>query len=120
MPEKQVLMPVSDDHALRQFEIEALRQITDNLKGIRDEAKEDRKLLHEIHTRVVRIETKETGERMDDLEGRVAVLEADKNRRDGAISAWDWLLKSWPNIVGFFALIVAILALTGKLKGLAG
>ncbi len=109
-------MPVSDEHALRQFEIEALRQITDNLRRLNDKSEEQSKVLHSIDSRLIRIESNKLEPAVEELIVKVDALERDKHRRDGAISAWEWVFKNWPGIIGFFGLIVLILGLTGKLK----
>lgn len=51
--------------------------------------------------------------RVKELEDRVAVLEADKNKRDGAMSIGGWLLKS--PLLGWLA--TAAVALWALLKG---
>lgn len=119
---RDLLMPVTDDHAARLIEIEALRQITDNLKGLRDEIKEARSDVSDVRERVIRIESNQLDRQVErntetigKLQERIDALERDKDRRDGAVSAWDWLFKNWPGVIGFFALIMLILALTGKL-----
>lgn len=49
------------------------------------------------------------------LDARVDVLLKDKDRRDGAISAWAWLLKNWPSIIAMLVTIGAVLIASGKL-----
>jgi hypothetical protein len=50
-------------------------------------------------------QVKELREEQERHNFRLAVLEADKNRRDGAIGLVEWLSKHWP-----FSVIVAALA----------
>lgn len=111
----ELLMPVTDEHALRQFEIEALRGINDVLKNLRDDAKEDRKLLHDIHTRVIRIESNRISEEVEVLKREVDDLKEEKFRREGALSFGNWLLRYGPIMAGLIGLIVVILAANGKL-----
>lgn len=115
-------MPVSDENATRQFFVEALRQNTDTLKSIREDSREDRKLLHDIHARVIKIESnrmendvERIGKLVIENGKRLTALETDKNRRDGAMSGVDWLFKNWPGVIAFFAVIVVILESTGRI-----
>lgn len=127
MPERNrpdLLMPVTDDHAARLIEIEALRQITDNLKGLRDEIKEARGDVSDVRERVIRIEAGQLDRQVETnttaigkLAERIDALERDKDRRDGAVSGLEWVFKNWPGILGFFALVFLILTVSGKLKG---
>jgi hypothetical protein len=50
-------------------------------------------------------QVKELREEQEKHNFRLAVLEADKNRRDGAIGLVEWLSRHWP-----FSVIVAALA----------
>jgi hypothetical protein len=62
-------------------------------------------------------QVKELREEQEKHNFRLAVLEADKNRRDGAIGLVEWLSRHWP-----FSLLIAALAawaawLNGKFGG---
>lgn len=109
-------MPVSDEHAMRQFEIEALRQITDNLRRLNDGQAEQGKVLHSIDTRLVKIESNSVANKVGDLERKVDELEADRDRRAGAIGLFEWLFKHWPALVGFVLLVAIILKSNGVIK----
>jgi predicted nuclease with TOPRIM domain len=118
----ELLMPVSDEAALRQFEIEALRQITDNLRRLNEKMDDQGKAMNAMDVRLARIESNRMDGDVDEMrqmllrvKDRLAKLEEDKHRRDGAVSALEWVFKNWPGILGFFALIALILGLTGKL-----
>lgn len=47
---------------------------------------------------------------------RIAVLEADKNRREGAVGLVEWLGKNWPMIGGLIALVVWVGLANGLFK----
>lgn len=94
-------MPVSDEQALRQFEIEALRQITDNLKRLNDgQAKiidgqaEQGRSIHAIDTRLTRIESNSVNKKVAELEAKVDALEAERDRRHGASNLASVIFKS--------------------------
>lgn len=105
-----LLMPVSDEHALRQFEIEALRQITDNLRRLNDGQVEQGKVLHSIDTRLVRIESNSLDSAVKLLITKVDILEADKDRRAGALGFVAWLKDFGPWLL---AIMMAIFAAIG-------
>jgi hypothetical protein len=111
----ELLMPVSEEHALRQFEIEALRGINGVLKDLRDDAKEDRKLLHDMHARVIRIESAACDKKIEQLEKDMDVLKADKDRREGAYNFADLARRWTPAILTILAAIGIILRATGRL-----
>jgi hypothetical protein len=110
-----LMMPVEEETALRQFEIEALRQITDNLRRLNDKMDKQGDDIRAIDARLIRIESNSVSTAVTKLEAEVEVLKVDKNRRDGAFGLVEWAFKNWPGIVAFFALIAVILAATGKL-----
>jgi hypothetical protein len=114
--------------------IECLRQIADANKKTGQVLEGMQTELRDVRERVIRIEASEfkaevqqtkaeiaearalVNTEIAELEARVVVLEVDKNRRDGAISGWEYLLKSWPALVGFVAVIVVVLLANGKLS----
>lgn len=110
----EMLMPVTDDHALRQFELEALRQITDNLKRLNDKAEKHGDVLQGIDSRLIRIESNKLDATVSALVTKVDALEAEKDRREGARGLLNIIMKSpalgW--LVG--AAITAWAVLTGK------
>lgn len=102
-----------------QFFIEALRANTEVLKGMQEDMKESRKLLHEIDGRLIRIESNRVDRRVEGLEGRVNELESDKDHRDGATGVFNWFGKHGSGVgvmllgVGF--VIYLVLKSTGKI-----
>lgn len=112
----EMMMPVSDDHAARLFEIEAMRQITDNLKRLNDNMSANTQTLHGIDTRLVRIESNSVNSKVADHEARIDKLESAHDRRMGATSLLDWIFRNWPGVLGFAAMIFVLLQATGKLK----
>jgi hypothetical protein len=110
-----MLMPVSDDHALRQFEIEALRQITDNLRRLNDGQTKIVDSLHSMDARLIRIESASVSAEVAELKGKVEVLEKDHHHRLGAKGFAEWMLRYGPTLAGFLILIVVVLKANGKL-----
>ncbi len=108
-------MPVSDDHALRQFEIEALRQITDNLKRLNDRSEEQGRTLHSIDNRLIRIESNSVNSDVAALKEKVDGLERERDRREGALGLTNWLLRNWLSLAGIVVVIAVVLKANGKL-----
>lgn len=104
---RKIIMPVDEERALRQFELEALRQITDNLKRLNDKSDKHGDVLQAIEIRLGRIEDNKLGHEVETLKAKVDALEADKHRRDGAIGMASkapglitWLISIGAAIVG--------------------
>ena len=122
-------MPVPESHT-RPLEIEVLRQITDALnraadRGDRTEAKLDEigKILHKVDNRLTVIETNSLEREVErnrvaiaSLDKRMLLLEATDYRRQGAMGLFEWLLKNWPGVLGFIALVVVIMQMTGRIN----
>jgi hypothetical protein len=102
-----LLMPVSDEKAVHLIEIEAMRQIVDNLKRLNDRTEEQTKMLHAMDKRLDRIESNKLDRSVVELEKRIESLEQDKFRRDGAVGMVEWASRFGPWLLG---LLVAILA----------
>lgn len=116
-----LMMPVSEEHALRQFEIEALRQITDNLKRLNDKMDKQGEQINGLDVRMARMESQgvdgdlaEVRAMLLRVKDRLAILEADKSRREGAMGMFEWLSKFGPWLL---ALALALLALAGWEQG---
>lgn len=126
------MMPVAADAAALQFFTEAMRANTATMEGIRAESRTDRNLIHDIHTRVVRIEERNNAAAtaaasaataaaasVADLVNRVDVLESEKDQRHGARNLGNWLLDKTPSltamIIAIFVAVIATLKVTGKL-----
>lgn len=112
-----LFMPMPDEHALRQFEIEALRQITDNLKRLNDGQAEQGKVLHSIDNRLTRIESNSVSADVEKLKAKVDELERDRDRRDGTLAATSWVFRNWPGVVGWFGGIITLVAVILKANG---
>jgi hypothetical protein len=124
------MMPTQEDEATRRFFVEALRANTDTMKALREdireereERKEDRKLLNDIHTRVVKIEANRLDRQVEqnrkdivalraDHGGRIDALEKAEDRREGQVSAANTAHKWAPTILALLFILIA-LALTG-------
>ena len=128
-PRPKLMMPVGDAEAAQIIEIEALRQIVDNLKRLNERSDAMSTLItnqtdaiNGVDKRLIRIESNQLDGTVQKLANqvetsakRIAALEADKNRRDGAIGIMEWLLKSWPALVGFIAMVLIVLQATGRI-----
>lgn len=113
------MVPATSNEAALQFFTEAMRANTSTIDAFRQEAREDRKLLGDIHTRVVRMETQNVAAAVIDLTARVAVLETEKNQRDGSTSTLKWMVEKSPSIatiiLAIFAAVVLVLKASGRL-----
>lgn len=106
----ELLMPVSDDHALRQFEIEALQRINDNLRLLNNGQAELVKAMHAIDLRLTRIESNSVNAEVKSLKSEVEELKLDKASRGGAVKTVEWFSRVGPWLL---ALVLALAALAG-------
>ena len=60
-------------------------------------------------------QVKEIKEEQDRHHFRIAVLEADKNRREGAVGLVEWIARHWPFTVIVTALAVWMTYINGKI-----
>lgn len=111
----ELIMPVPEEHALRQFEIQALRQITDNLGRLNDGMTKLNDSVQGVDRRLIRIESNKVEPELAQLRKDVDELRAEKFRRDGALGLAQWFFRNWPAVIGYVGLILAFLAATGKL-----
>lgn len=84
---RKIIMPVDEDGAVRQMEVEAFRQIADGIKGLNTD-------MRDVRERLIRIESNQLDRTVQEHTARIVALETDKNRRDGAMGFGGWLLKS--------------------------
>lgn len=117
----EIFMPVTDDHALRQFEIEALRQITDNLKRLNDKMDVQSDKMNAMDVRLARIESNRIDGDVSTIRQtqikaieRIGAIELELAQTKGATGVVGTILRSptlgW--LVG--AAITAWAILTGK------
>lgn len=111
----ELLMPVPEEHALRQFEIQALRQITDNLKQLNENVRDLSKEVKNVDTRLIRIESNKVEPEVEKLKSDVQKLMTEKHRRDGALGLTQWIFRNWPAVLGYFGLLFTVLKSTGKI-----
>lgn len=134
---REIMMPVAQSDAMGQFFIQAMKENTGELRELRADMKderrentkalaelradmkEDRKTLIGVRDSVIKIEGNRIDSRVTILEAAVAILNKDKDHRDGASGAWNWLLKNLPTIaaiiIATFTAVVLTLKATGKL-----
>lgn len=82
-----------------------------------------RELIHTVNNTVMKLDalTREVIEtkgipadlaalevRVSENERRITKLEADLNRREGAVGVWRWLVSNWPSLLLLAAAIIAI------------
>lgn len=96
--------------------LEALRISAEGVRRVADQGVEHGQLLkemgqtlHSIDKRLTVLETGGVQAKVDDHEKRLAVLEAEENRRKGAIGLGGWIVKNWPALVGYVGLIVVMI-----------
>lgn len=53
--------------------------------------------------------------RLDSLEQRIDALESVNDKRSGALGLFEWVVRNWPAVVGYFAIVAVILKATGKI-----
>lgn len=124
---------VATPDLIHQAELQLINQLADQVgkcaSAIQDMRKDhatsrevDRLGMQEIRERLIRIEENRIGEDLKMLEqkvsgygNRIDALEADKDRRDGATSLLNWLLKNWPTLVAMVVLAAVVLKANGKL-----
>ena len=102
-----------------ELHLQILTQIRDNLTVQGKNLAELGKTAVDMQGRLIRLEERDhritqMEKQFEKLDARVDVLLKDKDRRDGAISAWTWLLKNWPSIIAMLVTIGAVLVVTGK------
>ena len=66
--------------------------------------KEISETLHVIDKRLAVVESGSVQAKVDDHEKRIVVLEAEENRRKGALGMGGWMVKNWPAMIGYIAL----------------
>lgn len=96
--------------------LEALRISAEGVGRVADQGVEHSQLLkemgqtlHSIDKRLTVLENGGVQGKVDDHEKRLAVLEAEENRRKGAIGLGGWMVKNWPALVGYIGLIVVLI-----------
>ena len=72
-------------------------------------------LLHKFDKRLDLIEHRESQveenkKNISELDKRLALIEADKNRQQGAVGLVSWIMQSWPAIFGFILLVAMLIA----------
>lgn len=105
---QEVFMPIPQEAALRQFEVEAMRGILDNLKRVNEQQIKQTEVMHSMDKRLVRIEENSVNADVKDLRHRLESLERDRDRREGAINLFEWVFKHWPGVAGFIILVLII------------
>lgn len=115
------MVPASSGSVEHMALIHALRTVSDGMKRLGEQQDRQSKKIdqvldvsHSLDKRLTVIESNSVAKVVEDHEERIHKLENSEERRAGAVSAWEWLLKSWPALVGFVALLGALVA-TGRL-----
>lgn len=116
-----ILTPMPDDHIGRLALIEAMRASTDAVQRLaRQVETQDGKLegikdqLAEMKTSIALLQQSSLKSDVEDLKTRLGALEASQQQQRGALGLFEWVLKNWPGIIGFFVL----LAFVAREKGL--
>jgi hypothetical protein len=94
--------------------MEMLRGLNESISSQNAAATEDRKLLHEINTRVVQIESNQLQRRVEELAREVQVMRSERDQRRGMVAALEWISKFGPMLLSIVAIAVGVIAWTGK------
>lgn len=88
MPEpRKFMMPVDEEAAVRQMEVEAFRQIADGIKLLNTD-------MRDVRERLIRIESNQLDRQVKSQGERIDALERDRDKRDGASNILTTILKS--------------------------
>lgn len=120
--EPQVLMSMTKPDALQHIEITVLRQLGDNISAQTRHLEAMSSKVDDVRERVIRIEargydeqvkglTKRVSELEEELEERVAALEARNQRVSGVTAFGAWIVQAAPWLV---AATAAVFALMGR------
>lgn len=125
MPDREYgqdfMVPKSESDAEHLVLIHALRVNADAMKRIADQ--QDRisgkvdsvsDVIHDIDKRLAVIEGNSLSTIVKHHDERITELEDAEQRRRGAIGLWEFVLKSWPTVIGFALLIAAVLVANGR------
>lgn len=102
-------MPVSDDHALRQFEIQALQRINDNLRLLNDGQGKMVESMHSIDIRLTRIESNSVSNDVTELKREVEELKEDKFQRDGAARLASGAMRNGPALLTLLSAVIVVI-----------
>jgi hypothetical protein len=107
MPGKEVGEPItgSTDRLLGEL-IAEVRAVKHNQNNANQKLDAVNRLVEQV---------KEIKEEQEKHHFRIAVLEADKNRREGAIGLVEWLSRHWPFAILMGAVFAWIAVMNGKL-----
>lgn len=104
---RKIIMPIDDEGAVRQMEVEAFRQIADGIKLLNTD-------MRDVRERLIRIESNQLDRTVKSHGDRIDALERDRDTQKGAQGAVLAILKSpvvaWLAGIGFAAWAL----LTGK------
>lgn len=111
------MIPAPVEGAAMQFFIEALKKNTDEVRGLRNDLKEERSMLADVRERVIRIEANRVDRRVERLEEQVDALEKDRDVRSGRLSVGDWIAKNGFNVSAMFVAVLLAVVLVLKATG---
>lgn len=105
-----VMVPMGEEPATLALILEALRGLDERIQSQNLAAVKDREMLHDMHIRVVQIESNQLQRKVDDLMQKVDDLESERDRRVGMVSAAEWTTKVGPWLATIIAALAAIFA----------
>lgn len=118
----EFLVPSSTQDITNQSFILVLRGIHDTLKRVEEAQREVREAVretklevNEVRERLIKIETADIPATFKEYNSRLSALEADKNRRDGAVGFIGWLSTNWPFLAVVGTMLYLVLKMTGAL-----
>lgn len=100
---RKIVMPVDEQGAVRQMEVEAFRQIADGIKLLNTD-------MRDVRERLIRIESNQLDRTVHDHGNRIDALERAQDKKTGADGVVIALLKS-PAIGWLIGIVIAAWAI---------
>ena len=118
----EIMMPVPEEAALRQMEIEVMRSIQRSfdttarqLESMNGKIDRQGDALTDVRERLIRIEEGRYGAKVEELQADVDLLKTEKAMRDGAIGLVNWFGRNWLILVLIIFVAALLLRVGGKL-----
>lgn len=109
-----LMVPQGEEAASLSLIMEMLRGLSDQLSSQNSAAAADRKMMHDMHIRLVQIESNQLQRRVEEMAKKIDELESDRDRRAGVIGAAEWVSRFGPWLATVIAVAAAIVAVFRK------
>ena len=119
--EAPFVMEVEPDHVLKQSEILAIRALTDSVSRMGALIDQLAQKADRTNDAVIRFESyvaalTKLEERVDRIDSRTLLLEADRNQRSGRASVAEWLAKHMPWLLALALAVGGSFAVKGNIR----